>query len=155
MTTDQFAGDAVDHPGKFETPFFPGQLAVIHHLEQQIAQLALQVIEVAALDGVGHFVGFFEGVRNDGRVGLLDVPRATVLRIAQTVHQVEQVFKAVHTKSHSTLSAILIVPTLCVGMQPVTLRVTGRRASLEAFPRGAWERSIEVIFKGYGYAAFR
>ncbi|RON32030.1 hypothetical protein BK664_28675 [Pseudomonas brassicacearum] len=29
----------------------------------------------------------------------------------------------------------LIVPTLCVGMQPVTLRVTGRGASLEAFPR--------------------
>ncbi len=105
MTTDQLAGDAVDHPGEFEAPFFPGQLAVIHHLEQQIAQLALQVIEVAALDGVGHFVGFFEGVRDDGRVGLLDVPRATVLRIAQTVHQVEQVFKAVHHLSshHKTL----------------------------------------------------
>ena len=53
------------------------------------------------------------------------------------------------------LSAILIVPTLCVGMQPVTLRVTGRRASLEAFPRGAWERSIEAIFTGYGCAVFR
>ena len=45
----------------------------------------------------------------------------------------------------------LIVPTLCVGMQPVTLRVTTvpgampaarleRGASLEAFPRRAWER---------------
>jgi hypothetical protein len=32
---------------------------------------------------------------------------------------------------------VLIVPMLCVGMQPVTLRVTGRRASLEAFPRGS------------------
>ena len=44
----------------------------------------------------------------------------------------------------------MIVPTLCVGMQPVTLRVTmvpgatsavglERGASLEAFPRRAWE----------------
>jgi hypothetical protein len=48
--------------------------------------------------------------------------------------------------------APLIVPTLRVGMQPVTLRVTTvfgvaqvlkleRGASLEAFPRRAWERS--------------
>ncbi len=31
----------------------------------------------------------------------------------------------------------MIVPALCVGIQPVTLRVTGRRASLEAFPRAS------------------
>ena len=47
---------------------------------------------------------------------------------------------------------LMIVPTLCVGMQPVTLCVTTvsgsaqvvrleRGASPEAFPRGAWERS--------------
>ena len=47
----------------------------------------------------------------------------------------------------------LIVPTLCVGMHPVTLCVTiaqdsslastaGRGASPAAFPRGAWERSV-------------
>jgi hypothetical protein len=63
MAADQLAGDAVDHAGELETPFFPGQLAVIDHLEQQVAQLTLQVIEVTALDGVGDFVGFFEGVR--------------------------------------------------------------------------------------------
>ncbi len=62
MATDQLAGDAVDHAGKFEAIFFPGQLAVVHHLKQQVAQLALQVIEVAALDGIGHFVGFFQGM---------------------------------------------------------------------------------------------
>jgi hypothetical protein len=38
----------------------------------------------------------------------------------------------------------MIVPTLCVGMKPETLRVSsraGRGASVEAFPRRAWERS--------------
>ena len=42
----------------------------------------------------------------------------------------------------------MIVPTLCVGMQPGTLRVPSRaerRASVEAFPRGAWERSIKDL----------
>ncbi|MNC32252.1 hypothetical protein D3C75_805970 [compost metagenome] len=88
MTADQFAGDAVDYADEFEAPFFASQLAVIHHLEQQIAQLTLQVIEVTALDRVGDFVGFLKGVRDDGGVRLLDVPRATVLRVAQAVHQV-------------------------------------------------------------------
>jgi len=48
---------------------------------------------------------------------------------------------------------IKIVPTLCVGMQPLTLCVIAvfslsprvkleRGASLEALPRGAWERSV-------------
>ncbi|MGF6108539.1 hypothetical protein QFZ85_000058 [Pseudomonas frederiksbergensis] len=37
----------------------------------------------------------------------------------------------------------MIVPTLRVGMQPGTLRVPLERgASLEAFPRRAWERSM-------------
>jgi len=47
----------------------------------------------------------------------------------------------------------MIVPTLCVGMHPVTLCVTiaqdaslvslaERGASLAAFPRRAWERSF-------------
>jgi len=38
----------------------------------------------------------------------------------------------------------MIVPMLCVGMQPGTLRVPSkaeRRAREEAFPRRAWERS--------------
>ena len=39
----------------------------------------------------------------------------------------------------------MIVPTLRVGMQPGTLRVpfqAERGASVEAFPRRAWERSV-------------
>ncbi|VVO93793.1 hypothetical protein PS880_02446 [Pseudomonas fluorescens] len=39
----------------------------------------------------------------------------------------------------------MIVPTLRVGMQPGTLRVPSkaeRGASVEAFPRRAWERSV-------------
>jgi hypothetical protein len=53
---------------------------------------------------------------------------------------------------HLTARGAVIVATLCVGMHPVTLRVTiahgsghapsaERGASLAAFPRRAWERS--------------
>ena len=63
--------------------------------------------------------------------------------------------KQIKIKSQSKINSSrhpLIVPTLCVGMHPVTLRVTlaqdsslastaERGASLAAFPRRAWERS--------------
>ncbi|MCY1546171.1 hypothetical protein D9M68_821530 [compost metagenome] len=54
------------------------------------------MLEVAALDGIGHLVGLFEGVRHDARVGLLQVPRAAMLGVAQTGHQVQQVVELVH-----------------------------------------------------------
>ncbi|PMU07654.1 hypothetical protein C1Y11_25935 [Pseudomonas sp. FW305-20] len=47
----------------------------------------------------------------------------------------------------------LIVPTLCVGMQPVTLRVTGRGASLEAFPR--WSMGTIIGFISQPKVAFQ
>ena len=43
-------------------------------LEQQVAELVLQVGEVAAGDGVGHLVGFLQRVGRDRREGLLQVP---------------------------------------------------------------------------------
>ena len=36
---------------------------------------------------------------------------------------------------------------LCVGMQPVTLRVTGRGASLEAFPRGSVRTITPTLYQ--------
>ena len=81
VPTQQLAGDSVDHRVELEAPFFLCQLAVIDDLKQQIAQLAWQVIEVAAFDGIGHFVGFFQGMRHDAGVILLQIPRAAMLRI--------------------------------------------------------------------------
>ncbi len=96
MATDQLAGDGIDHRGELEAPFLPGQLAVVDDLEQQVPQLAGQMIEVAALDGIGHLVGLFQGMRHDARVVLLQIPRAAMLRIAQPGHEVQEIVELVH-----------------------------------------------------------
>lgn len=74
MPTDQLAGDAVHHLVESEAILFASQLAVIDHLEQQVAQFLAQLREVPLLYGVRYFVGFFQGVRDDGRVALLEIP---------------------------------------------------------------------------------
>jgi hypothetical protein len=96
VAPNQLAGDAIDHSGEFETPLLLGQLAVIHHLKQQVAQLAAQLLEIALLDGVGDLVGFFQGEWNDARVILLEVPGAAELRVAQPGHEVQKVLQFVH-----------------------------------------------------------
>ncbi len=96
MTPDQLAGDRIDHRGEIETPLFLAQLTVVDDLEQQITQLAGQVLEVAALDGIGHLVRLFQRVRHDAGVILLQVPGAAMLRVAQPGHQVQEVVELVH-----------------------------------------------------------
>ena len=65
---------------------------VEHDLEKQIAQLILELGHVAPLDGVGDFIGLFDGVGRYGREGLLEVPGAAALGCAQPGHDGEQLF---------------------------------------------------------------
>ncbi len=95
VTSHQLAGNAIDHLVPAETLFLAGQLGVKHHLKQQITQLAAQLIEIALLDGIGDFVGLFQRMRHDGRVALLQIPWATVLRITQALHEVQQIVQLV------------------------------------------------------------
>ncbi|MNN35448.1 hypothetical protein D3C81_1492980 [compost metagenome] len=148
MAANQLAGNAVHHAIELETPLFPGQLAVVDHLEQQVAQLTLQVLEIAALDGVGDLVGFLDGVGNDTRVVLLQVPRAAVLRVAQTGHEVQQVFEGVGHVSRSFGGGFFAGKPAPTG----SVHVSG-------FARTLWERvyprSRRPGLKGYDYAASR
>ena len=47
---------------------------VKYHLQQEIAEFVAQIIEIAARDGIGDFIGFFDGVGNDGGEGLFEIP---------------------------------------------------------------------------------
>ncbi len=63
---------------------------MIDDLQQQVAELFLERRHVVALDGVGDLVGFLDRVRRDGPEGLVDVPGAAVLAVAQPGHDGEE-----------------------------------------------------------------
>jgi len=65
-------------------------LRMVDDLQQEIAEFLLERRHVVALDGVGDLVGFLDGVRRDRPEGLVDVPRAAVLAVAQPRHDREQ-----------------------------------------------------------------
>jgi hypothetical protein len=63
---------------------------VVDHLQQQVAELFLEVRHVAPGDGVGDLVSLLDGVRRDGVEALLQVPGATALGRAQPGHHLDQ-----------------------------------------------------------------
>ncbi len=90
MATNHLVGDRPGHIGEGEGAGLLGHAGVVDDLEQQIAQLLLQLAHLAALDGVGDLVGFFDGVGGDAGEGLLDVPGAAALRVAQPGHDLDE-----------------------------------------------------------------
>ena len=57
-----------------------------HHLQQQIAEFFFQIFNVAALNRIGHLIGFFQRIGCDGGEILLQIPRATGFRTAKGGH---------------------------------------------------------------------
>lgn len=80
VTALQLVADGGAHLIEIEQPLFLPHLSVEHHLKQQVAQLVAQIGVVLPLDGVQHFVSFFQRIRRNGGEGLLAVPRAADLR---------------------------------------------------------------------------
>src|SRR5690606_1636354 len=99
MPANQLGGNAMHDLGKVEQRLLAAQLAVIDHLEQQVTQLTGQVGKITLFDGIGHLIGFFQGMRDDAREVLLQIPWAAMLRITQAGHQVQQVIQLVHDNS--------------------------------------------------------
>ena len=79
MPAQHLVADRRDHVGERERAGLLGHARVKHDLEQQVAELVLELAEVAALDRVGDLVRLLDRVRRDRRERLLEVPRATAL----------------------------------------------------------------------------
>jgi hypothetical protein len=83
-------GDRFDNAAEIERALFLGHAGMKRHLQQQIAELFTQIVEIIASDRVGNFVGFFKRVRCDGRKILLEVPRASRAGRAQRRHDFDK-----------------------------------------------------------------
>ena len=90
MAVDHLVGDGGRHVLEPEGAGLARHLGVVDDLQQQVAELLLERRHVVALDRVGDLVGFLDGVRRDGPEGLVDVPRAAVLPVAQPRHDRQQ-----------------------------------------------------------------
>ena len=96
MPARHLVADRRHHVAERERALFLRHPRVEHHLQQQVAELVLQIRQIATVDRIGDFVGFLDGVRRDGCKGLLEIPRATRHRIAQRRHDAEQVADVAH-----------------------------------------------------------
>ena len=90
VAPDHLGGDACGHRVEVEPPGLLRHLRVVDHLQQQVAELALELVQVAPRDRVRDLVGLLDRVGRDGREALLEVPRAAAVRIAQPRHHPQQ-----------------------------------------------------------------
>ena len=90
VAAEHLLADGGDNIGEIEELFLLRHARVEHDLEEQVAQLVLQLRPVPIFDCAGDFVSLFNGVGRDARKILLAVPRTTILRVAQAAHDVEQ-----------------------------------------------------------------
>ena len=82
VPAQHLVGDATGDVIEAELAFFVGDLRVKYDVEQQVAQLFLQILGVVTLDRVEQFVRFIERIGGDRRAGLADIPGATVFGVA-------------------------------------------------------------------------
>ncbi len=90
MPADHLARDRLDHVAERERILFFRHAGMKHHLQQEIAELVTEVIEIAARNGVSDFMGFLDGVGGNGCEILFKIPRATAAGRSQHRHDFDQ-----------------------------------------------------------------
>ena len=93
MAADELVADRADHRLEIERALLARHLSVEHDLKHQVAELTLEMREIASIDGIGHLVRFLDRVGGDAREGLNAIPGAAVLR-PQAPHDREELSQA-------------------------------------------------------------
>ena len=105
MPPDHLRGDGINHVAEAEASVFLSHAGVIDDLQQEIAELVLEPVEIVPCDRVGDLVSFLDGVWRDRREALLAIPRATRVRVAQPRHHPQKIADGIGTGgflSHET-----------------------------------------------------
>jgi len=71
MAPDHLSRDRLDDVAKCKGVLLFRHPGVKHDLQQEVAELIAQIVEVATRDRVGDFIGFLDGVGRDRRKILL------------------------------------------------------------------------------------
>src|SRR5262249_39289079 len=90
MAPDELLGQDLHDIAEVEGALLLRHAGVEYDLEQEVAQLVAQVVEVATHNGVGNLVRLLDGVGGDGREALLEVPRTTASGCAQRRHDLDE-----------------------------------------------------------------
>jgi hypothetical protein len=64
-----------------------------HDLELKIAEFIRERVHVTPIDRIGDLIRFLDRVGRDRREILLQIPRAAMLRIAETAHDLDETFQ--------------------------------------------------------------
>jgi hypothetical protein len=86
MALDHLVGDGGGDLVEVEMPRLLGHLRVVDRLEEEVAELSLQLAPCLPFDRVGNLVGFLDRVGRDRAEVLLDIPRTAGLGVAQARH---------------------------------------------------------------------
>jgi hypothetical protein len=76
VAAEHLVRDPLDDLPEAEGPPFLGDVGVEHDLQQQVTELAEELVVVLLVDGLGDLVGLLDRHGLDGLVGLLAVPGA-------------------------------------------------------------------------------
>jgi hypothetical protein len=85
VPSDQFLDDVIDGVGDLESTGLEGDLRLEDTLEHDVAELALELREVAAIDRFNGFVGLFEQEGPQRGSRLFAIPWTSARR-SQNVH---------------------------------------------------------------------
>ena len=72
---------------------------MIDDLQQEIAELVLERVEIATSDRVDHFIRFLDRVWRDRRARLVTISRAAGIGIPQPRHHAQQILDAIGSGS--------------------------------------------------------
>ena len=80
VSPDQLLADAARDVAHVERAFLVRELCMDGDLEQEIAELVAQTVEIAGVERLERLIGLLEQMRPQARVRLFLIPRAPVLR---------------------------------------------------------------------------
>ena len=90
MASQKFLGQRLHDVGERKGSLLLRHPGMEDDLQQEVAKLLAQVIEVTPRNRVGDLIGFLDRVRGDSRKILRQVPRTSTAGSAQRRHDVEE-----------------------------------------------------------------